>query len=322
MLSKRTESHVTSRPSEQGAEPPVSFDGQGGVIAGSSPLDRAVPSSAAEARDAKGTEQDLDRGRQNVKTRTLFGIRWETLISISSPILLLVAWEFAAHVGMVDARFVPPPSQLGRAFVEGVASGQLLRDSGISLYRMTSGFALGASAGVLVGALAGMSLSLRSIIGPIFVAIWSIPKTALYPLFIVLFGFTETSKIVLLAISAFFLTQMNTMHGVMTIPRVMFDVARDCGSGRLKTARTVAIPGAMPYILAGLRLSWTVLLIVVVFVELKATTSGIGAFIMQSWRIFAIDRMMVGLIVLAAIGLVSNLLFDVAGRLLTPWKNN
>jgi NitT/TauT family transport system permease protein len=250
----------------------------------------------------------------------MFALRSETILAVASPLALLAIWQGVALAHLIDTRFLPPPSQLLGELRDGLRSGQLIRDAAWSLGRIAVGFAFGATAGVIVGALAGLSKTFRGLFGPLFAAMYPIPKTALLPLLVLVFGYSETSKVSLIAISSFFLVQVNTMHGVMTIPQVFIEVARDCGASRTQFIRTVAVPGALPYILAGLRLAWTVELIVIVFVEMTAATDGLGAYIMASWRLFEVDRMMVGMLLLAFIGLVSNLLFDLLIRRLIPWK--
>jgi ABC-type nitrate/sulfonate/bicarbonate transport system permease component len=245
----------------------------------------------------------------------------EAFMLIASPVALLALWEIVVAVGVVDGRFLPPPTRVFDELVRALQSGRLLADTGWSLFRISAGFTIGAVSGIVIGALVGMSRTLRSLVGPLFAAMYSVPKTALLPVLVLVFGFSETSKITLLALSAFFLVQINTAHGVLTIPRVLFEVADDCGVRRFTFIRTVAIPGALPYIIAGLRMAWTVGFIIVVFVEMQATSEGLGAFIMESWRLFQVDRMMAGLFVLAVLGLVSNLIFDAATRWLIPWKS-
>jgi ABC-type nitrate/sulfonate/bicarbonate transport system permease component len=280
-------------------------------------LTDATETRSRDARDVEGAPGVPAAARRRKARRA----RSELLVAVLSPVALLLLWELGAAVDAIDTRLLPPPSRLAESLLEGVRSGQLLRDSAWSLYRITVGFAIGSTAGVLVGALVGISQTFRSLVAPLFAAMYAVPKTALLPLVILMFGYSETSKITLLALSGFFLTEVNTAHGVLTIPRVLFEVADDCAMSRLRVIKTVAIPGALPYIIAGLRMSWTVALIVVVVVEMQATTSGLGAFIMSEWRLFRIDRMMAGLFVLAAIGLISNLLFDMAAERLTPWKS-
>lgn len=267
---------------------------------------------------ASENRPEVDRAAVRRRISSLF--RAAPFIAVLSPMAILALWEVAAALSVIDARFLPPPSQLAAEFAEVMGSGQLLRDTGWSLLRLLFGFGLGAAGGVLVGAAIALSGTLRALVAPVFAAMYAVPKTALLPVLVLIFGFSETTKVLLLSVSAFFLVQVNTTHGVLTIPRVLFEVAKDTGASRWQVIRTVAVPGALPYIMAGLNMAWTVGLIVLVFVEMQATENGLGAFIMASWRLFEVDRMMVGLLTLAVVGLVSNALFDTVTRWLLPWK--
>jgi len=247
--------------------------------------------------------------------------RWSlSVVSILSPLLLLGLWELAAFAGAIDTRFFPPPSRIAVALWTLLISGEIPRHTAHSLGRILVGYSIGAVAGILLGVAAGILPTLRAIIGPLATAMYSVPKTALLPLIVLFFGFGEGSKIVILAISAFFLTLVNTTAGVRSIAPVYFEVARNLGVGGVLLLRTVAIPGALPYIIAGMKLAWSVALILIVIVEMTAAQTGIGHFIMASWRLFKIHDMMAGLIVIGLIGYVSNLMFDWLAAKGQSWK--
>jgi NitT/TauT family transport system permease protein len=182
------------------------------------------------------------------------------------------------------------------------------------------GYSIGVVLGILLGVAAGILPTLRAIIGPLATAMYSVPKTALLPLIVLFFGFGEGSKIIILATSAFFLTLVNTTAGVRDIPPVYFEVARNLHVGRTLLLRTIAIPGALPHIITGMKLAWNVALILIVVVEMTAADAGLGHFIMSSWRLFRIENMMAGLIVIGLIGYVSNLLFDWLAAKGQLWK--
>jgi NitT/TauT family transport system permease protein len=233
---------------------------------------------------------------------------------------LLALWEAVAFFGIVDPRVFPPPSRVLGAFAALLASGQLLGNLALSMARIAVGFTIGASLAIVVGTSAGVSPALRAFLSPLIVSMYSVPKTALLPLLVLFFGFGEGSKIVVLAISAFFLTVVNTIEGVRMINPVLFEVARNSGASRLLLLRTVALPGALPYIFTGLKLSWGVALILIVVAEMTATTGGIGALLMSSWRLFKVQDMVVGLITIGLVGYVSNLVFEALERRLMPWR--
>jgi NitT/TauT family transport system permease protein len=240
--------------------------------------------------------------------------------SIAAPLILLVLWEAVAFFKVVDPRFFPPPSRVLTAFAGLLASGQLLTDLAISMGRIAVGFTIGASLAILVGTSAGVSPVFRALLSPLLVSMYSVPKTALLPLLVLFFGFGEASKIVVLAISAFFLTVVNTIEGVRMINPVLLEVAKNCGVSRLLLLRSVALPGALPYIFTGLKLSWGVALILIVVAEMTASTGGIGHLLMSSWRLFKVQDMVVGLITIGLVGYISNLIFEALEHRLMPWR--
>lgn len=234
--------------------------------------------------------------------------------------LLLLIWEAVALLGIVDPRFFPPPSRVVSAFAGLAGSGQLFTDLALSLARIAAGFTIGASLAVVVGTSAGLSPVLRALLNPLIVSMYSVPKTALLPLLVLFFGFGEVSKVVVISISAFFLTVVNTIEGVRMINPVLLDVAKNCGVSRVTLFRTVALPGALPYIFTGLKLAWGVALILIVVAEMSAATGGLGYLVMSSWKAFKVHDMVVGLITIGVVGYVSYLLFDAAEGRLMPWR--
>jgi NitT/TauT family transport system permease protein len=268
----------------------------------------------SEVHGRLGERPSQFAGRLNLRQRSL------TAVSVFSPLLLLGLWELAVFADVLDRRFFPPPSlvlvSLGRLLI----SGEMVSHTAISLGRIMVGYSIGVVLGVLLGVAAGILPTLRAIIGPLATAMYSVPKTALLPLIVLFFGFGEGSKIIILAISAFFLTLVNTTAGVRDIAPVYFEVARNLRVGRTLLLRTIAIPAALPHIITGMKLAWNVALILIVVVEMTAAQAGLGYFIMSSWRLFRINNMMAGLIVIGLIGYVSNLLFDWLATKGQKWK--
>ncbi len=166
----------------------------------------------------------------------------------------------------------------------------------------------------------GLFWPVRVFLMPIASAIYAIPKIAVVPLVLVVFGLGETSKYVIVAISIFFLVLLNTMAGVLDIDRSYRDVARNFGAGPLALFFTVALPGALPAIFTGLRLGLGFALVVIVGTEFIAAREGIGRFIYDSYQVLAIKKMFVGLIVTGILGWVLALALDLLERLVLPWK--
>jgi NitT/TauT family transport system permease protein len=244
----------------------------------------------------------------------------ERSLAIISPIGALIVWQVLSDFSVIDARFVPSPMRILMTARDLVASGELLTDILVSLYRLVVGFVLGAVPGILIGMIMGLNRWVRLIVDPLVAAVYPIPKIAILPLLMLAFGIGDGSKIAVVAISVMLLTLINTMIGVMTIDRVYFDVARNFGTPWHKLFRRVILPGALPTIFGGLRLSLGVSLIVLVGAEFVASSAGIGYLIWSSWETLLVDRMFVGIIVITVLGVVFTALLHEGERYFIPWR--
>lgn len=242
------------------------------------------------------------------------------LASLFSPLLLLVVWEALVRVHALDRRFFPAPSSIAGTFGALVASGALLVDVEATVARLCVGLLLGAVPGLLIGVTMGLSGWLRAFLKPIVAALFPIPKIAILPLIMLIFGLGEWSKYVSVAFGVVFVVLINSMAGVMNIDRIYLDVAKNYGAGRWQLFYTVALPGALPAMLTGIQLSAGIGLIVVIATEFVGARTGIGHLIWQSWQMFAIEEMYCGLVVTALLGFLLQLLLDAMQRVLLPWQ--
>ncbi|HKW77695.1 MAG TPA: ABC transporter permease [Candidatus Limnocylindria bacterium] len=248
------------------------------------------------------------------------GVAAERAVSIVSPILLLAVWELAGRLGALDTRFFPAPSAIAGAFPKLLESGALLDHTVTSLGRVAIGFLIGAVPALVLGIVMGLSRLVRAALNPMVGALYPIPKTAILPLLLLIFGTGEGSKYATVAVGVFFLVLLNTVAGVLSIEPVYLDVGRNFGASRVQVFRTIAIPGALPLIFTGLRLGWGTALILIVVAELFAARSGLGYFINNMYQTFQIENMYAGLIVMSLIGYVSFLVLDELQRWLIPWR--
>jgi NitT/TauT family transport system permease protein len=244
----------------------------------------------------------------------------ERLLAIVSPVALLVVWQAMSWLEVLDARFVPSPITISESGWELIRTGELWEHLGVSLWRLGAGFVVGTLPGIAIGLVMGLSRYVRAGLDPIVAATYPVPKIAILPLIMLFFGIGETSKVVIIAIAVVYLVLINTMVGVMTIDPVYFDVAKNFNAPWRKLFTRVIIPGALPLIFAGLRLSLGVSLIVIVSAEFVAAKSGIGYLIWSSWETLVIERMFVGIIVITVLGVVSTFLLKELERVLVPWR--
>lgn len=244
----------------------------------------------------------------------------ETAISIGSGCALVATWELLVRAELLDRRFFPPPSEVVVTLLGMIRSGELTEAVTVTLGRLAVGFVAGSLIGAVVGLVMGVSRVVRAAMQPVIGAIYPIPKIAILPLVMLIFGLGDMSRYVIVAIGVVFLVLLNTAAGVMSIEPIYLDVGRNFGARRLDVLRTIALPGSLPLIFTGLRLAWGTGLLLIVAAEFVGARSGLGYLIWNSWQTFSVDEMYAGLVVISAIGLLSFALFDFLEGWLVPWR--
>jgi ABC-type nitrate/sulfonate/bicarbonate transport system permease component len=244
----------------------------------------------------------------------------ERLMGVIAPIGVFVLWELAARLHLIDTRFFPAPSSIAGTFAAQIQNGSLLSNTGISVLRLVFGFLLGALPALAVGLVMGLYRPVRIIVEPLILATYPIPKSAILPLILLIFGLGEPSKIVMVAIGVFYPVVINTASGVMQIPTMYLDVGKNYGADRWQTFRTIALPGALPFIMTGIKLGAGLGLILIAIAEMVGAQSGLGFMIWNAWQILSVNTMYVGLIMIALLGFVITFGLNELERLLIPHR--
>jgi NitT/TauT family transport system permease protein len=273
--------------------------------------------SASDVVDlAKAPARPVDVGeRARVAAR-----RRDRILSIASPLGLLLAWELAAQTGLIDVRFFPAPSAIIAKLIEMARSGELTENVLISLQRIVLGFLLGGVPAIVIGIAMGIWRPIRAIVDPLIVATYPIPKSSLLPLILLIFGLGEMSKVVMVAIGVFYPMAINATAGVLQINQIYLDVGKSFKASPWDTFRTIALPGALPFIMTGVKLGAGLALILIAVAEMVGAKSGIGYMIWSAWETFAVAKMYVGLFVIALIGFAISLLLNEIERWVIRWK--
>ena len=245
--------------------------------------------------------------------------RVERILSVVSPMLILVVWEAVVRVGLLDSRLFPAPTMIFGTFRQLLMSGELAEHVGVSLARIGIGFVLGAVPGVVVGVAMGLMPRVRAVLSPIVASLYPIPKIAIFPLIMVIFGLGEASKYVLVAIAVFFFMAINSLAGVANIEKIYWDVAQSFRIPRWRAVFTIALPGALPMIVAGIRLSLGVSLLALVGAEFVGAKSGIGFLVWNSGQVFDVEAMFVGIVVIGVLGWAFFFAVDEIERRVLPW---
>lgn len=278
---------------------------------------------AALPHAIEGTEAPADialRHRARARRRTVL----QALLGFGLPAVLLLAWEIAAALGRIDSRFFPPPSRIATAAAKYLATADgrdlLLFHLLATLYRLAVGYVIGAVLGVIVGVVMGLTAAVRWALTPLIFGLFPLPKIAIYPLVIIVFGLGDVSSIALVALGVFFMTCINTLSGVSHMNAMYLDVAAVFRFPPLTRWLRVVLPAAMPAVVTGLRLGLGQALILVVSSEFVSADSGIGRFIWDSWQVLDIPRMFIGLATVLLLGAASALGGDMLERKFVPWK--
>lgn len=244
----------------------------------------------------------------------------ERVIAILVPVGLLFAWEVLARVGILDTRFFPAPTSIVGEFWSMITSGELAEHTWISLKRMLIASVIGGVPALIIGLAMGLYRKVRIAVDPLIAATYPIPKSAIFPLLMLIFGLGEASKIAVVAIGVFYPIVVNTAAGVLEIDKVHHDVGKNFGASRWQTFRTIALPGALPLILTGVNLAVGMALMLLAVAEMLGANSGIGYLIWNSWQTFNVEPMYVGLITIAALGVIASFIVKETERRLVPWR--
>ncbi|MGO4712692.1 ABC transporter permease [Bradyrhizobium sp. 2TAF24] len=242
-----------------------------------------------------------------------------TVAGILGTAIFFLAWEALSRSGLVNAVMLPAPSMILTSAWELLASGELLRHFGASLFRAAVGFAAGAALAVALGTAMARLPLLHGAINPLVQMFRAVPSLAFVPLAIFWFGIGETSKIFLVAWGVFFPVWVNTYLGVRDASPLLGRAAASLGARGWRNVVFVVLPGALPFIIAGLRVGLSVALVVLVAAELAGAAYGVGYLIQMSQQVFRVDHMFVGLAVLGLMGFGADVLFERAVRALLPW---
>jgi ABC-type nitrate/sulfonate/bicarbonate transport system permease component len=238
-----------------------------------------------------------------------------TVLEISVPAVLLAVW--AAWSSGAESVYYPPLTEILTTFEETWLFERVESDVLPSLARLGAGYAIALVAGVAIAVPLGLSPVARRAAFPIVEFLRAIPPPALLPVAIVTIGIGSLMKVLLIAFVCVWPVLLNTIDGITGIDPTLRDTTRVYGVRGVDRLRLIVLPAASPQIFAGMRTSLSLAVIVMVISEMVAATNGIGFFVLQSQRSFAIPEMWSGILLLGILGYVLNLTFAlVEGRVL------
>lgn len=245
--------------------------------------------------------------------------RQNTILAIATPVVLLVIWELAARLGVVDARFFPAPSSIAQTGWELVQNGMLPESLLVTLRTLLIGLVVGNLTGTIVGIAMGLVRPLRAALDPLLSALYTVPKLAILPLFMLLLGLGETPRIVVVAIGTFFIAWITMIEATLGVAHGYLETAESLELTRGQRLRRVIFPAVLPEYFVGLRIAVGNAVLLIVGVEFVMGGEGIGSLIWNSWQIFATERMYAGIVCVGLLGYVLTKIVTVAAKAAVPW---
>jgi ABC-type nitrate/sulfonate/bicarbonate transport system permease component len=230
---------------------------------------------------------------------------------------LLCVWELWARGE--DNFLWPPASEVVEQALDIWPTSEFLSEAGISLKRLAVGFVIAAAIGIGVGLLVGASRAARRTLEPFLEFTRAIPAIAIVPAAIVVLGLGDASRIAVIAFGLCFPILVNTAEGVRSIPVEVRDTASMLHVGRYERMWRIYFPGALPSIMAGLRIAVSIGLVLVVVSEFVGEGNGLGHWILLQQSLLAIPEMWAGILFLGLLGYVLNRLFLVVERRVLAW---
>jgi NitT/TauT family transport system permease protein len=234
------------------------------------------------------------------------------------PVALAGVWYMACETGVVSGYLLPHPMKILKAahtYIFAAAgsapyAGRFWDDAYASLVRVFSGFGLAVSMGLPLGLLSGRLPPVHSLLSTILNAIRAVPGICWLPLALVWFGIGLRTTLFLVALASFFPIYLNTAEGARRIDPVLCQSGAMMGVGRIRGIFTILLPAAMPHIVTGLRLGLGLAWAYLVLGELTGVPDGIGAVIMDARMLGRIDIIMVGIIIISAMGRFSDIVLQ------------
>lgn len=231
--------------------------------------------------------------------------------------LLLIIWEVSVDMYSVSSFILPKPSTVASTIVSDYRV--LLRNAIVTTGEAVTGMLVASIAGLLLAISLSLSNVLKDALEPLIAAFQSFPKEAIAPLLIVWFGFGFESKVVLAASISFFPIFVSCLHGIRAVPSDVRNVLTAMRATKLQMLVQAEIPFAVPSIVSGLRVAWTLSIVGAVIAEFVGSSAGLGNLILLANSQFEISLVFASLVVLAIMGLLGDFIIRVLGARLAPW---
>ena len=244
------------------------------------------------------------------------------LLSVGVAALIVGFWQLASNLRWVPPIFLPPPDRAWAALLFDIERGDLASRVLLTLEHMFYGWLLASLGGIILGSAIGISSTARAYLAPTLEFFRPLPASALFPVLIAFFGLTENMVLVVIGFGALWPTLLATINGFATVKPRLHEVAQLIRLSRRQFILSIALPNAMPEILAGMRLSLTIALILSVTGEILSGSPGLGYWIMLQARAFRAPDLFAGVLLFGLIGYASVQLVSLLESWLLRWRAN
>ncbi|MFI1993894.1 ABC transporter permease [Actinoplanes sp. NPDC020271] len=237
-------------------------------------------------------------------------------------IALALIWEIFPRLGLVDATFLPPLSEVLVAWWDLVKSGELWEHTRASLTRSLVGFGLAIVVSIPLGLLIGWYKPVANLLTPLLEVFRNTAALAILPVFVLILGLGETSKIAIIVYACAWPILLNTVSGVRTVDPLLIKSARSLGLGPVSLFQKVVLPAAVPTIFTGIRLAGAYSILILIAAEMVGAKAGLGYLINYAQYNFAVPDMYAGIITISGIGLIVNQLLILTERRFSTWRTS
>ena len=265
------------------------------------------------------------QGTDTAAVQPASGKRWSRLarpaLGLVLPVALAVLWEFVVRMGWASGRLAPPPSVIFATFADLARTGELQRNTLVTLARVAAGFGIGVAFATVLGAAAGYSPLVRRLLDPTIQALRAIPSIAWVPLFILWLGIFEASKVTLIAVGVFFPVYLGLMGAIQSVDRKLVEVGRAFRLSDAEMVRRILLPAVLPaYVISlrsGLGLGW----MFVVAAELMGASEGLGYLLIDGQQLGKPAEIIAAIVAFAIVGKATDWLIVLAAAPFLRWED-
>ncbi len=283
-----------------------------------------LPATAEPALVSTRSSAPAAARRTDTSGRRLIAVTgrwaWRLLKPAIVIALFLAFWEFAPRLGLVDQIFLPPFSTVVQRGGELIRNGQLWDNTSASLGRSLAGFAIAVVLAVPAGVAIAWYKPIADFLNPLLELFRNTAVLALLPVFILILGIGETSKVAIVVYAGFFPILLNTISGVRSVDPLLIKSAVSLGFSPLRLFQKVILPASVPTIFTGIRMAASASILVLIATEMAGARAGLGYLITAAQQNFQIPDMYVGIVAIAVVGLLYNAVLVAIERRLTRWR--